>query len=439
MLDIANAITSVHNALNAMLGGNQFAVGMVLAALPVAITFILRKVPAWLFHIVVSHMTTSVRVNNSGWHNSRTFIAMTKYIQNHSLPAFSRKLAIESTYEQSTGYRSMLAIGIGWHLFRFNGRFMFVRREEYPQNQGDTIKEYIDIVAFGRSSILLSDLLSACQPEESQAHIRVFGYSRGTEEWTEASKNRGGGLKAIALDPAVRQHFVDMFTAFADNRELYYKLGIAHKLTILLHGKPGSGKTSLVRALASEFNYNIYNVNLASWSSSPDLFISVVNSIPKGSIVLVEDFEESPWVKCRAELSDSTLPAAKDTCVHGGRSALLNWLDGVSSLDGKIIILSTNTVEVVDKALLRPGRLDHLVELPDLTTDVIMTHCLDLWPELSEYQVEYSQLPGCVLHRIKTIALDNVELVAKLLNEYAKNPELAMLEQSGNVAVRNPF
>lgn len=77
---------------------------------------------------------------------------------------------------------------------------MFVRREEYPQEPGDTIKEYIDIVALGRSSILLSDLLSACQPEESQAHIRVFASTR------EAPKN-GPKLprtEAAGLKPSLR-------------------------------------------------------------------------------------------------------------------------------------------------------------------------------------------------------------------------------------------
>jgi hypothetical protein len=164
---------------------------------------------------------------------------------------------------------------------------------------------------------------------------------------------------------------------FLKSRDVYNRNGVLWKRGYLFYGPPGTGKTSLVKAIAGVTNFNIYNVKLARFESDIDMETNL-RQIPRKSIVLFEDIDcmtniahnregkdleddsdtdsdsEGSHVKVPATTAKSKKPKLKKPTL----STLLNFLDGVDSPDGIIVIMTTNHVEKLDSALLRDGRID---------------------------------------------------------------------------------
>lgn len=110
-----------------------------------------------------------------------------------------------------------------------------------------------------------------------------------------------------------------------------------------------SGKTSLTSALAGAFGLSIYNLSLLDPSGSENKLSSLFAALPTRCVLLLEDVDA-------AGLSRNHDPATSRSNIS--LSGLLNAIDGVSSPEGRILIMTTNNPEVLDSALIRPGRVD---------------------------------------------------------------------------------
>lgn len=142
---------------------------------------------------------------------------------------------------------------------------------------------------------------------------------------------------------------------FLDAEASYVSRGIPYHRGYMLYGPPGTGKTSVVRALAAHFGMDLWYGQLGDLSKDSSL-ISVVNQVGPRSILLLEDVDVFHAAKSRDDDGEGLSMAG-----------LLNALDGVATPHGLITFLTTNDIDVIDEALLRPGRVDlrEHVGLPD--------------------------------------------------------------------------
>ena len=444
MFDITSFIGHFNEFITRALGGNQVAAAAIIAVISSGLLYGLRAVPALVFGFIKQQSTTSMRVTNAGHYGKVLFAYVTEYIHANTDKRLSRQYVGERVYRPDMGeYVIYIAVGLGWHRFRFEDRWLYARRSEYPNNHGEEIKEFIDVYAFGRSSTVLERFLKACEPEDAVKTPRCFEYSCTDHAWVSVGKLVGTGLNACALDAPIREFFVNEFNKFRDSRDAMLAAGIPHKLTMLLHGSPGSGKTSLIRALGTEFHYDVYSLNLGGLFNPTEL-VKAFSTVPKRSILLLEEIDNSHWVSARAGMADKTAASSKadneDALAHerdsmradGGLSTLLNLLDGVVALDELIIICTTNCAEILDKALVRAGRIDFVVELPAPSMPAVREHMQYVWPALVDMpDVRYSALPGCVIYKIKRQALGDAVAAAKAITYYADNPQVALDEQRG--------
>ncbi|KAF0894556.1 hypothetical protein E2562_001858 [Oryza meyeriana var. granulata] len=201
--------------------------------------------------------------------------------------------------------------------------------------------------------------------------------------WKAHAFSHPSTFDTLAIDPALRDAIRADLLRFVRRREHYARAGRAWKRGYLLHGPPGTGKTSLVAAIANLLEFDIYDLELTTVMSNFDLRRLLASTRPK-SVIVVED------VDCSLGLFDRTRPSPfqDDEQSHGtmpqhalaflppaveaamqretiSLSGVLNFVDGLWSpcVGERLVVFTTNHMDRLDPALLRPGRMDRKIEL----------------------------------------------------------------------------
>lgn len=182
--------------------------------------------------------------------------------------------------------------------------------------------------------------------------------SRG--EWMDKGFAPAQGLDDLFLPPKTVAELLARLEAFEGAGPRCAAAGRMHKLGLLLMGVPGSGKSSLVRALAREFRRELCVLTLGR-RMDDEICEELVAGMAPNRILLVEDFDSLGFSRSAKRTS------CKDGDMHNvTRSFFLNVLDGVlRPPPGTVICLTSNSCVGLDKALARPGRVDLILRFGD--------------------------------------------------------------------------
>ena len=156
---------------------------------------------------------------------------------------------------------------------------------------------------------------------------------------------------------------------FNDKQELMSSLGIPHKLGIMLHGLPGTGKTSTIHASATYLQKDLYYVSLNELETNDELqmmFDYVSKNYINGGIIVLEDIDAMSDVvhKRLDETKESNLSELMDSKQNKlTLEYFLNILQGSLTKDGTIFMVTTNHLDIIDPAFYRDGRFDINIEM----------------------------------------------------------------------------
>ncbi|KAH8754591.1 P-loop containing nucleoside triphosphate hydrolase protein [Diaporthe sp. PMI_573] len=220
-------------------------------------------------------------------------------------------------------------------------------------------------------------LLQDYNAKLARGNITVYRHSleKGEHRWVRNRKDkiRHRPEKSVCISPKVAESFLGDMQRYIMQRELLKARGVITRRGYLLHGEPGTGKTSLVQVAATVFGLKMYIISMSRfWGTAADL-TELINAMEKPGILLLEDLDTAnPRL---GKSKDATLAAllaeSKSAGSSGGNGlleTLLQTLDGVGAAQDRIAIITTNRVEALDKALIRPGRIDVKIEC-GLATD----------------------------------------------------------------------
>jgi chaperone BCS1 len=188
-----------------------------------------------------------------------------------------------------------------------------------------------------------------------------------------------------------KDQIINRLERYNKNITEYKRLGIPHTLGFLFHGVPGSGKTSTIKAIANYTNRSIISVNMNHIGTIEDMIKLFNNELVSFSkiplnkrmyvfeeidcydyflsreFVKEEPKEENKIEDMLTEIVNKKKHNKKkkdDSKLTIGQ--ILEVLDGIIECEDRIIIFTTNHVEKIDKALMRPGRIDMVIEFKKL-------------------------------------------------------------------------
>jgi len=182
-------------------------------------------------------------------------------------------------------------------------------------------------------------------------------------------------LESVFLPKEQKKTIVNLITNFLkpETMQQYEDFGINHKLTILFEGVPGTGKSSLIAALASHFNMNIAIISFTPKMTDVG-FMRSMRMFERNKHDNEEDGEKERDTLLVIEDMDCIFVARKSNDENRNQvtfSGILNALDGVTTGGNQIVIMTTNHIENLDPALIRPGRVDHILRFDYATKEQI--------------------------------------------------------------------
>ncbi len=345
-----------------------FAGGLVMGVVGWAVVQ-LRDIPVKLFNFLRSQFSTTMLI----YSEDVLFPRFELWLAQNTDVRFSRRFSVTAVpverdtptpLAKSDGSDYKLTPGVGMHILRRNGQIMLVNKkvEESTTSKVDfentRRKQTISLTSFGRSQKVLAEVLNEIKTiQHDTTTCAVYAWHEWDYRLIERRQKRS--LDTIYINPTIKDDMVADIDKFYSRQSWYNQNSIPFRRGYFLDGPPGTGKTSFIFALASHYDKSVYLINLASIKNDGELLKAINEAGP--NFVVIEDIDSYKIVADRLAEGFETQDKEPDKGVT--LSGLLNAVDGIAAKEGRLLFITSNTPDKLDKALLRPGRIDHVAHL----------------------------------------------------------------------------
>lgn len=372
--------------LSNLLQNNEIFSGGLVLMLGGAVLAYFRAVPAHIYHFIRRRVITEIDIldRDPAFQWIEKWLAQHTYAKNRARSLTVKTESID--YDERRDNPSMdprprilftPAPGVHWLFFR--NRLICLHRERPKPSEGSgqpvNVRECFNITIFSRNRKLAQNLLEEARDVAiPKSEMRLTVHRAGQGYWMEQMKRLPRPVDSVILANGLMEDLLDDAQAFLARREWYVQRGIPYRRGYLLHGPPGTGKSSAVVALASALQMDIAVLSLGDSNLDDNSVSELFSSIPVNSIVLMEDIDCAFLERKEGEDKRSKVTF----------SGLLNAIDGVAAGEGRLLFATTNHIARLDPALIRPGRIDRKLYIGPANREQAQRLFLRFFPLASE-------------------------------------------------------
>ncbi|KAI0426095.1 P-loop containing nucleoside triphosphate hydrolase protein [Xylaria sp. FL1042] len=316
---------------------------------------------------VQSNLTSTVHVSSSSEAHGMLLV----WMSTHNVGNTSRSSIARIGTGKTLSIEPVAAKKKPLHFSPWKGSFFFQYQWSilFRSTLNDTPfrQEEVSLTCLGRSPTIIHRLLLECREEYlRQTRDKTTIFKHYGTYWSRATTVAAKPVSTVMLDVQEKKSLIKDMEAFLleRTRQWHAARSLPYRRGFMFHGPPGTGKSSLSLAIAGHLELDIYSVNLMTVDN--DSLGSLFSALPPKCIVLVEDVDAADATS-RRDMKKTPGGTRKGLTL----SSLLNALDGVSSQEGRILIMTTNHIEKLDEALIRPGRIDKTVRFRLADADIL--------------------------------------------------------------------
>ena len=345
--------TDLSTALATATGTDIFAGGLALGLFGAALG-LLRLVGLRIWHGVLRRLMVTVTLDNRTRAN-RDFFA---WLDDTKVLSHVRRVSI-SDIAGDIVYGPAPGVHWFWH----GGRLCLMHRDISDRQRvgsahaGRALETVTLTLIGGRVDTVRAWLAIGAARVAVASRIGPGLHVLNGDYWEDMGQIRGRALDTVIADDDRMERLVSDVRHFRARREWYADRGIPWRRGYLLYGAPGTGKSSAIRALATELGLDIATLDIGRRGLTDDGLRDALMTAPRNAIIAIEDIDAVFRERAGAD--------------HVGVSfsGLLNAIDGVAAQEGRALVMTTNHRERLDPALIRPGRADVHVELGAVGAD----------------------------------------------------------------------
>eukprot|EP00026_Physarum_polycephalum_P008850 Phypoly_transcript_08953.p1 GENE.Phypoly_transcript_08953~~Phypoly_transcript_08953.p1 ORF type:complete len:450 (-),score=41.96 Phypoly_transcript_08953:30-1379(-) len=391
-----------------------------------AINDVIRRPISACLDYFFSYFTVSVEIGS----NDDLFRQFSEWMAAQEFVKSTRELVAKST--QTKPPNISFVPGKGMHFFWYRRRPAWIWRPTFA-SVGNSI-ETIRITTFGRDTNKVKQILFDAMDYSRRNEIgKYLIYTPNFRDYTYTWKPMGDprtprAPETLILPAGQYEDIKNDCERFLKSKDWYAERGIPYRRGYLFYGTPGSGKSSLTEVLAGVLGLDIAMLTLSHPAMNDQYLSLLLNSAPTNSIIFIEDIDT--MFDNRQKQGEPNKPKLNLLTFSG----LLNALDGISAQGGRILMMTTNHIELLDKALIRDGRVDRRIQFHDATQQQARTlfarffslpesdpRCKQFSHAIPDGKLSMARLQGHLLiHQTPEAALAN-------LNEVVSNTEYEIL------------
>lgn len=332
---------------------NQFAQGGLVLMVVGAIGASLRKVPESFWKWVVRQTTLSMTIVDE----SDAFLWFKHWYQHQKHSKKSRRVDVFTPHGRGS---AQFTPAQGKHWFFYKGRplvVIFERSEEKKGAYNAKRTESFTIKTLGRDQKFLRDLVAEIGGVYVRKHKdqpTLYVWNRDSSYWESVNGYTPRPLESVILPKDQKDRLLVDIERFKNDKDWYVNLGIPYHRGYVLYGPPGTGKTSLVTGLSAHFLNRVYLLKLNEHTDAS--LTASISHCAANSFIVLEDVD-CVTVNRATEKKDGETEGL-EKLFGVSLSGLLNAIDGMQAPSGVMFFMTTNHIDKLDPALLRPGRAD---------------------------------------------------------------------------------
>lgn len=349
---------------------NQFLAGGITMLIVAGVWSVIRDIPGTLWSLLKRQAVTTVDLAD----HDMSFYWLQKWFNDHPYTKRARLLTASTRQKPGQSAEDFNKLEIifspapGKHLLLYKGHLILLTRIRTASDKllgGDmAYRETITLQSLSRTAIhnLIEEAQTKARPPND---LKISLLHPNWDNWKVVQRRNPRSLDSVVTDNGLAADLLADIEWFTKSSQWYADRGIPYQRGYLLEGPPGNGKSSLVVALASTLRRDIHILELGRMSDSA--VSAAMSALPEKAIVLIEDI-------------DGVFDQRVSSAEHLTFSGFINAIDGVTSTSGRILFVTTNHVEKLDPALIRPGRMDRRIHVKNASPDQAYRMFLRFFP-----------------------------------------------------------